>query len=137
MRKGFWLLVFSCWLFAGGQNLWKDEILKQDKFLHFTISAGLTATGTEIAKDFKLKNPEVWGVAFSLALGGAKEFIYDTNPSPFDLQVDIVGALVGVPLNNCIQNWNKKQNKKITNKTAFRKEKNIHTQYTALGNAAK
>ena len=104
------LLIFSLLLALNisAQNAWKTEWMKQDKALHLTTSVMLTALGTETAKDFKLKNPEIVGVTFSLTCGLAKEFLYDTKPSAYDLTADIVGAIAGVYINRLFNRWETK-----------------------------
>lgn len=102
-------------LLALSQNIWKTEWLKTDKAMHLSVSTCLTMLGTETAKDWKFKNPEIIGVAFSLTAGMTKEFIIDKqSPSAFDLGADIVGAVAGVYLNRWINNkiqkkWKYKQ----------------------------
>jgi uncharacterized protein YfiM (DUF2279 family) len=90
-------------------NTWKNEWLKQDKAIHLTFSAMLTALGTETAKDFKFKNPEIAGVTFSLICGLSKEFLYDSKPSAYDLTADIVGSIAGVYVNRLFNKWETKK----------------------------
>ena len=84
---------------VSGQNVWRDEWLRQDKAAHLVGGITMTCAGTELAKDWNFKNPELIGVAFSLTLGMSKEFLYDSRPSPYDLGVNIVGAIAGVYIN--------------------------------------
>lgn len=91
------------------QNAWKTEWLKTDKAMHLSVSTALTMLGTETAKDWNAKNPEVIGIAFSLTAGMAKEFIMDKQaPSVYDLGADIVGAVAGVYLNRWVNRLEEK-----------------------------
>jgi uncharacterized protein YfiM (DUF2279 family) len=97
------LLLFT--LNISGQNIW----LQPDKYMHLTMSAALTALGTETAKDLKLKNPEIVGVTFALSLGLFKEFCYDSKPSAHDLTANIVGSIAGVYVNRLFNKWETKK----------------------------
>jgi uncharacterized protein YfiM (DUF2279 family) len=100
------LLLIS--LSAAGQT-WKTEVFQPDKAMHLTMSAMLTALGTETAKDLHFKNPELVGVAFSLSAGMLKEFVLDKgNSDAFDLGTNILGSFLGVPLNRMFNKWEMK-----------------------------
>jgi len=105
VKVGIVILLILISFNSFSQNAWKTEWIKQDKALHLTTSVMLTALGTETAKDFKLKNPEIVGVTFSLTCGLAKEFLYDTKPSAYDLTADIVGSIAGVYINRLFNRW--------------------------------
>ena len=112
------LIVFLMSGICSGQNVWKDQWLKEDKVLHLSCSMILTCIGTEFAKDLNMKNPEIAGVTFALTVGIAKEFLYDTSPSAYDLTADIVGAIAGVYLNRLVQKiptpkWVERERKKL------------------------
>lgn len=92
-------------VFCHAQNVWKTEWFKTDKAMHLSVSTALTMLGTETAKDFQFKNPEVAGIAFSLTAGMVKEFVMDKQaPSVYDLGADIVGTIAGVYLNRWVNN---------------------------------
>jgi uncharacterized protein YfiM (DUF2279 family) len=113
------LLLISGIVLCNSQNVWKTEWLKNDKAMHLSVSTALTMLGTETAKDFHLKNPEVAGIVFSLTAGMAKEFLYDKQaPSVYDLGADIVGALAGVYLNRWINRLEENAFRKRQNKNA-------------------
>jgi hypothetical protein len=65
--------------------------------------------GTEIAKDIKMKNPEFAGAVFALAIGAAKEFLYDKEPSAYDMGANVVGVSIGIPLNRVLQKIERKK----------------------------
>ena len=106
---------------ASSQTAWKTEWIKQDKALHVSVSTALAMLGTETAKDWNVKNPELIGVAFSLTAGMTKEFVMDKQaPSAFDLGADIVGAVAGVYVNRWInkqiqKKWKYKQTPTLSN----------------------
>lgn len=95
------------------QSAWKTDWLKQDKAEHIICSMGITLVGTELAKELKMKNPELAGAGLSLAVGLAKEFLMDEAPSPYDITADLVGISIAIPLNRGLQKWDKKRYKKL------------------------
>jgi uncharacterized protein YfiM (DUF2279 family) len=104
MNKVLTILLLLFALSGTAQNAWKDEWIKQDKALHFSCSASLSMMGMEIAKDLRLKDPELIGISFSLAVGIGKEFIYDSRPSPYDIAANITGAVAGIYINRWLNN---------------------------------
>lgn len=86
-------------------NDWNEQWLKQDKAAHLLGSTAITCASIEIAKDCKINKheAELIGLGVALSVGMAKEFIYDSRPSPYDLGVNIIGCIAGVYLNRWMQ----------------------------------
>ena len=104
MKRTALLLVLLANI-ATAQNTWNQQWLKQDKAAHMTASAFVSAASIELAKDIKIDshNAEILGVAVSLGVGMSKEFLYDTNPSPYDLCANAIGCVAGIYLNRWLQ----------------------------------
>jgi uncharacterized protein YfiM (DUF2279 family) len=98
------------------QDTWNQQWLKQDKAAHMTASAFISAASIEMAKDFKISSheAEIIGIATALGVGMSKEFLYDSNPSPYDMGVNIIGCVAGIYLNRWLQKkttqWVNKKN---------------------------
>ncbi len=91
--------------FSLSANDWHNEWLKQDKAAHLLGSTAITCASIEIAKDCKINRHEAEfiGLGVALGVGMAKEFIYDSSPSAYDLGVNIIGCIAGVYLNRWLQ----------------------------------
>lgn len=108
MRISIIIFLVSLSISSCAQNVWETEWLKQDKALHFSVSTTLAMLGTETAKDFHAKNPEVIGIAFCLGTGLVKELLLDDYPSGYDLTANIAGAVAGVYINRLVNKWETK-----------------------------
>jgi uncharacterized protein YfiM (DUF2279 family) len=86
-------------------NDWRDQWLKQDKVAHLIGSTAITCASIEIVKDCKINKheAELIGLGMALGVGMAKEFLYDSSPSAYDLGVNIFGCIAGVYLNRWLQ----------------------------------
>ena len=101
------LIMFSlsCWSQVPSCE---GKFLGKDKIAHFTFSAAFTMLGTEIAKDYNAKNPELIGIISGFSIGLAKEFLYDEHQSSRDLLADFTGCVAGIYLNKIFNKWETK-----------------------------
>lgn len=74
----------------------KLDLSQSDRQLHFMLSAqGATIMGLLASdKDKPVKGPLI-GFVTMVAIGVAKEFLYDDHPSIGDMKADVLGALAG------------------------------------------
>jgi uncharacterized protein YfiM (DUF2279 family) len=120
MKRTALLLVLLANI-ATAQDTWNQQWLKQDKAAHMTASAFVSAASIELARDIKIgaHEAEIIGVAVSLGVGMSKEFLYDSNPSPYDLCANAIGCVAGVYLNRWLQKktskWAQKRHIPVNN----------------------
>ena len=105
MKRLITILLLLTAVSATSQNAWRDQWLKQDKYVHLSVSSFLVPTNYVILKDLGMndKNAEIVSIAVTLGLGMTKEYLIDAAPSPYDFGANIVGAVAGVYLNRWLQ----------------------------------
>jgi hypothetical protein len=105
------LLIFCIYANSNAQNAWKEQWLKPDKADHLIASVWLTVAATEGARMVKFKNPELMGAGIALLVGGLKEFLYDKQPSAYDLGANFVGVSIAIPVYKIIKLTDKPRRK--------------------------
>lgn len=130
MRKQVSILILVlCILSANclGQNAWRDEWMKRDKFDHLLVSTGISMVSFTMYQDLHLKNPELTAFTTVIVLGGVKEFLIDDIDSCKDFATNCAGALIGLQLTKWLQGWENKKYFNKSTKNVYGRNNNRHT----------
>lgn len=96
----------------------------EDKFTHFAVSMTFTPAPIRALEDWKVKHPEIKGMAIMFSAGLAKEFLYDNKPSYKDITANAAGCVAGYFLNKLYLKIEKSsQRKKLKDIYLFMKGK--------------
>lgn len=80
----------------------QDNYFAKDKACHFVATFTITMAATDVARELKMKDPEIKGLLLALTIGMGKEFIVDKTPSAKDLLANFTGAIAGYYINKLI-----------------------------------